>query len=151
MALDKTFQRFAFALQTKTDFERSVGSYRDRPFYYQYKAVTHLSELKPILDQVYESLRREEQERRQRNRLDEAVAKKRDKLVERLAKERENRRLVVYSVIFTAVLLAGGFVVDAINKHFYGVPIDIALTASGAGILAFVGAFYIFGVWLRSF
>jgi hypothetical protein len=147
MALDKTFQRFAFALQTKGDFEQSIGSYSARPFHYRYEAVNRLSELKPILDDLYEDFKRREEERRQQDRIDKAVAEEREKWVERLAKERENRRLIVYFVMFIAVLFVGGFVVNAVNEHFDGVPGNVLLTALGAGIIALIGtSLFLWGV-----
>jgi hypothetical protein len=147
MALDKTFQRFAFALQTKGDFEQSIGSYSARPFYYRYEAVNRLSELKPILDHLYEDFKRREEERRQQDRIDKAVAEEREKWVERLAKERENQRLIVYFVMFIAVLFVGGFVVNAVNEHFDGVPGNVLLTALGAGIIALIGtSLFLWGV-----
>ena len=52
--------------------------------------------------------------------------------------KRENRRLVVYFVMFIAVL----FVVGAVNEHFHGVPGDVISTALAAGIGAFIGALF---------
>jgi hypothetical protein len=147
MAVDKNFERFAFALQTEGSLEESLTSDRPRPFYHQYKVVNHLSQLKPILDDLYESFKSQDQEERIKERINKAVAAEREKWETRLAKEREYRQLVLYSFILIAVLFVGGYVARAINKHFHGVPGDVALNTLGAGIGAFIGALlYLWGV-----
>src|SRR5271169_283437 len=147
MAVDKNFERFAFSLQTERNLEAGLRHDRPRPFSHQYKVVNHLSELKPILSDLYESFKRQDEARHQQERINEAVAGERAKWETRLAKERENRRLVVYFFIFVVALLAGGYVVDAINKKFHGIPGDVVLTGVGAGIGAFIGALlYLWGV-----
>jgi hypothetical protein len=144
MAVDKNFERFAFSLQKEGDLEAGLTSDipRPRPFSYQYKVVDHLSELKPILDDLYASFKQQDE----RRRIDKAVAEEREKWVERLAeeaKEKENRRLIIYAVAFIAVLVV-------VNEYFHGVPGDVVSTAVGAGIGAFIGALlYFWGlVWV---
>jgi hypothetical protein len=112
MAVDKNFERFVFSLQTKDDLEEGLTSDRPRPSDYRYEVVNRPSELKLVLDGLYESFKRRDEERRQQDRINKAVAEERKKWEERLAKERENRRLVVYFVTFIAVLFVGGFVVS---------------------------------------
>ena len=148
MAVDKNFQRFAFSLQTKGALEVGPTSGSHRPPYHQYKVVNHLSELKPILDDLYESFKREGQEEKTKERINKAVAEERAKWETRLAKERENRRLVVYICAFIAALFVGGYVASAINKHFHGVPENVFFTALGAALGAFFGALlYLWGAW----
>jgi hypothetical protein len=89
MALDRNFQRFALSLHTENYFLESTGSRSHRPLDLRYEVVNRLSELRPILDDIYATFKRQEEERRQQDRIDEAVAKEREKWVERLAKERE--------------------------------------------------------------
>jgi hypothetical protein len=94
-----------------------------------------------------EMFKRDEEERRQQERIDKAVEEEREKWEARLAKEKENRRLVVHLVVLVAGLLGGGYIVYAINKHFHGVPGDVVFTALGDGIGPFIGAFlYLWGV-----
>jgi hypothetical protein len=52
--------------------------------------------------------------------------------------------------MFIAALFVGGFVVDAVNEHFHGVPGDVFFTALGAGIAALIGTLlYLWGlVWV---
>jgi hypothetical protein len=138
MALDRNFERFAFSLQSEGDLEAGLTSDCPRPDCYRYKVVNLLSELKPILDDLYEGFKRRDEGRRQQDRINKAVAAEREKWDEQLAKEREKRQQVVYFVMFIAVL----FVVGAVNKHFHGVPGDVISIALGAGIGAFIGAFF---------
>jgi hypothetical protein len=154
MALDKNFERFAFSLQTKDALEGGLTSDNPRPFCHQYKVVNHLSELRPVLDDLYESFKRQDQEDKRRDqeekikkRINKAVEEEREKWETRLANKRENRRLVVYLFMFIAVLFVSGYVASAINKHFHGVPGDAVLTTLAAGIDAFFGALlYLWGV-----
>jgi hypothetical protein len=43
-------------------------------------------------------------------------------------------------VAFAAAVLAVGYVINAINNHFHGVPGDVVLTVLGIGIFALIGA-----------
>jgi hypothetical protein len=84
--------------------------------------------------------KRQDEERRQQDRINKAVAEEREKWEERLAKERESRRLAFYFVMFFAVL----FVVGAVYEHFHGVAGDVMFIALGAGMGAFISArFYL--------
>jgi hypothetical protein len=104
MAVDRDFERFAVSLQTEGDLEAGLTSDRPRPPFLQYKVVNHLSELKPVLDDLYERFNRQDQEERTREKINRAVAEEREKWETRLAKERDDRRLVTSLVMFTAVL-----------------------------------------------
>jgi hypothetical protein len=99
MAVDENFERFALSLQKEG--EAGPRSDRASPFYYRYEVVNRLSELKPILDDLYASFKRE---RRQQERINKAVAQEREKWEKRLAKERQNRWLIVFVIMFIAVL-----------------------------------------------
>jgi hypothetical protein len=59
MALDKNFERFAFSLQSEGNLEAGLTSNGPRPDCYRYKVVNRLSELKPILDDLYEGFKRD--------------------------------------------------------------------------------------------
>jgi hypothetical protein len=54
MAVDKNYERFAFSLQREGDVETGLTSDCPRPFCYRYEVVNRLSELKPILDDLYD-------------------------------------------------------------------------------------------------
>lgn len=139
MALDKNFERFAFSLQSEGNLEAGLTSdWPPRPDCLRYKVVNRLSELKPILDDLYKSF----EERRQQDRINKAVAEEREKWEERLANEREKRQQFVYVVMYIMVVIAVLFVIGKINKHFHGVPGDVILTVLGAGIGAFIGALF---------
>jgi hypothetical protein len=147
MAVDKTFERFRVLLQTKYDLEEGLSSPHIHTPCLRNETVEHLSELKPILDDIYSGLKRQEEERRQQERIDEAVTNEREKWLKLLSDERTKRRQLGYFLAFIAVVFVVGWVINAINKHFHGIPEDIVLTALGAGIGAIVGAFlYLWGV-----
>jgi hypothetical protein len=140
MAVDKKFKRFAFSLQTEGDLKAGLTSDSPRPSSNQYKVVNHLSELKPVLDNLYEIFKRQDQQ----ERINRAVAEEREKWEKRLAKERENRLLNIYIFIFIAILFVGGYIANAINEYFNGVPVDVVLTILGAGIGALIGTLLYF-------
>jgi hypothetical protein len=102
MALDKTFQRFALSVQTKSDFDEGLVSIHKRPPCSRYEVVGHLSEIKSILADIYQGLKRDEEESRQQDQIDKAVAKEREKWVKRLA---QRRRLEIIFLFIFAVLL----------------------------------------------
>ena len=102
MALDKTFQRFAFSVQTKSDFDEGLVSVHKLPPYSRYEVVSHLSEVKPFLATIFEGFKHEEEESSQQDRVDKAVAKEREKWVKRLARRR--RLEIVFFFLFTALL-----------------------------------------------
>ncbi len=52
------------------------------------KSSTTYRELKPVLDDLYESFKRQDQEERIKERINKAVAEEREKWETRLAKER---------------------------------------------------------------
>ena len=60
-------------------FKEGLISIRKRPPYLRYEVVSRLSELKPILANIWESFRREEEESHQQGRIDVAVAREREK------------------------------------------------------------------------
>ena len=103
MALDKTFQRFSLSVQTKSDFDEGLVSIHKRPPCLRYEVVSHLSEVKPILANIFERFKHEEEESRQQDRIDKAVAKERDKWVKRLAGRR--RLEIIFFFIFAALLV----------------------------------------------
>ena len=115
MALDKTFQRFALSVQTKSDFKEGLISIRKRPPYLRYEVVSRLSELKPILANIWESFRREEEESHQQGRIDVAVAREREKWLKRLADERKRRQQIGYLVAFVAIVVVS----IALNEHLH--------------------------------
>jgi hypothetical protein len=148
MAVDKTFERFAFSLQTEGAVEAGFTSGSPRPSCQQYKVVNHLSELKPVFDDLYESFNRQDQEERTKERINKAVTEERDRWVKRLDADRTKRQQVGFLVAFVVVVC----VIVAVNDHFRGVPGNIVGTALGAGIVALFGAaFFFWGlVWLGS-
>ncbi len=135
MALDQSFERFAISLQYEEALEAALTSDIQRPDCLRYEVVNNLSELKPILDDIYEGFKRHDEERRQKDRINKAVAEEREKWIEQLAKEREKRQLVVYFVMLIAVLL----VIGEVNEQFHDVPGDLIAIALVAGIGAFIG------------
>jgi hypothetical protein len=106
MAVDKNFERFAFSLQTERDLEEGLKSDCPRPSCHQYKVFNHLSELTPKLDDLYKSFKRQEEERRQQERIDKAVAQERARWENLLAKERAERQLVLYISLACGVAVA---------------------------------------------
>jgi hypothetical protein len=110
MAVDRKFERFAFSVQTESALKAGLTSDKPRPSWIRYEVVSQLSELKRPLDDIYDSFKRQdeerriqEEERRIQDRIDRAVAKEREKWVKRLDDERK-QRLVIYALIFVAVL-----------------------------------------------
>jgi hypothetical protein len=86
MAVDKNFERYALELQTEGNFERDRTSDDARPNSSYYEVVNQLSELKPILDNLYQGFKRKEEDRkrteeesRQQERIDKAVSEEREK------------------------------------------------------------------------
>jgi hypothetical protein len=104
MAVDKKFERFAFSLQRESALKEGLTSDKPRPSNSQYKVVNHLSELKPVLDDIYDSFKRQEEERRVQDRIDRAVANEREKWVKRLDDERTRRLTWVYLAAFAAIV-----------------------------------------------
>ena len=90
MAIDTNFERFAFSMQTHDNRDAGLTSDQWRPDNDRYEVVNVLSELKPVLDYVYENFRRQDEERRQNDKINKAVAEEREKWIDRLAKERKN-------------------------------------------------------------
>jgi hypothetical protein len=124
---------------------RSAGAYR------RYETGT-LAEIDPVLDDIYAKLLKPEDEQRcQQDRIDKAVAEERARWVKRLAdeeakrqQEKEKRQQVGYLIAFVAAVFAIGYVINAINKHFHGVPGGVVGTVIGTGIGALIGAFLYF-------
>ena len=79
MAVDKNFERVALELQTEPNFEGGRTLDVARPYCLQYNVVNHLSELKPILDDLYQGFKRKEEESSQHERIDKAVAEERER------------------------------------------------------------------------
>jgi hypothetical protein len=149
MALDQGLSRFACCLQSASDVEEGLESDRRCPRR-SYETGT-LAEMDRILDDLYAFIKHEEEERRQQDRIDKAVAAERERWVKRLAdeeakrqEEKTKRQQVGYLVALAAAVFAVGYVINAINNHFHGVPGDVVWTILGAGILAFVGALLFF-------
>jgi hypothetical protein len=114
MALNQGLSRFACCLQTANGFKEGLASESRWPSG-RYETGT-LAEIDHVLDDLYAKFKREDEQHRQQDRTDQAVARavaaEREKWEERLAKERENRRLVVYFIIFIAVLFVIGLIVS---------------------------------------
>jgi hypothetical protein len=152
MALDQGLSRFACCLQTASQIEEGLESDFRSP-HRRYETGT-LAEIDHLLDDLYATAKRDEEERRQQDRIDKAVAEERARWVKRLAdeeakrqREKEKRQQVGYLVAFVAavfaVVFAVGYVMNAINEHFHGVPGDVVVTVIGTGIFAFIGALLI--------
>jgi hypothetical protein len=151
MAHDKNFWRFALSLQTKADFEECLKS-QTRAKRLRYE-VTSISGLKPILDEIYKRFEHEEGQRRQQERIDEAVEKERTIWIDRLARSRTKRLQVApFSLSVVSLLLLIG-----INEYFNEKPgkavgkvVDAALVAAGTAMMAFIAVVFIytFLVWV---
>jgi hypothetical protein len=116
MALDKAFQRFALSVQTKSDFDEGLVSIHKRPPCLRYEVVSRLSEVKPILADIYERFKGEEEESRQQDRIDKAVAKERERWVRRLAGRQ--RLEIIYFFIFAALLVMAIWLGGPIHTTF---------------------------------
>jgi hypothetical protein len=95
MAIDEKFERFAISLQTKEGLEAGFNSDDPRPACLRYQVVNQLSELKPFFDEVYGIFKRDDEQRRERDKINKAVAEERQNLEKQLAEEREKRRRTV--------------------------------------------------------
>jgi hypothetical protein len=145
MALNQDLSRFACCLQSASDVEEGLESEGRHPRR-RYETGT-LGELDYVLDDLYANFKREDEERRQQDRIDKAVAEERARWVKRLAdeeaerqQEKTKRRQIGYLVAFAAAVFAVGYVINAINNHFHGVPGDVVWTVLGSGIFALIGA-----------
>ena len=96
-------------------FKEGLISIRKRPPYLRHEVVSRLSELKPILANIWESFRREEEESHQQGRIDVAVAREREKWLKRLADERKRRQQIGYLVAFVAIVVVS----IALNEHLH--------------------------------
>jgi hypothetical protein len=110
MALDKNFERFVL---DRSEFKQGLRSSDPHPPpTYHYKVINHLSELKPVLDDLYEGFKRDEEERRQQERIDEAVAmavaEERKEWEWKLAKQKEEHwaQIIVICMIVAALVWA---------------------------------------------
>jgi hypothetical protein len=149
MALNQGLSRFACCFQTANEVkERLASEYGCQGSGYE---TGTLAEIDNVLDDLYPKIKHWDEQRRQQDRIDQAVdravAEEREKWVKRSEEEKTKRRQVGYLIAFAAVVLAFGFIINAINKHFHDVPGDVFFTGLGAGIAAFIGALlYLWGV-----
>lgn len=106
MALNQGLFRFACCLQTERELKEGLASESRCPCS-RYETGT-LAEIDNVLDDLYPKIKHWDEERRQQDRIDQAVdravAKEREKW-EQLAKEKENQRMTTYIIVFIAVLL----------------------------------------------
>jgi hypothetical protein len=146
MALDQGLSRFACSLQTTSDFDEGLRSYRaSRHSAYE---TGNLAQIEHVLDGFYARLKHEDEQRYQQNLIDMnvklAVEKEREIWRDRLDHS-EAKRLQVISLS----LLGGGLILlFGINEYFGGRPgritgrgIDLAFELGGPPIVGGLGAF----------
>jgi hypothetical protein len=107
MALDQSLSRFACCLQTSAEFEEGLGS-EHRSQHTRYNT-GNLAEIEHILDEIYGSFKRQEEQRREQeeqrreqDRLD-AIEKERKIRQERLASAERRRNKLICILVCTIV------------------------------------------------